>query len=137
MTFVVVVIVVVVVVVVIVVVVSLPQPVPGPPTQLENCTADNLGVYANTQCDSALNNGDCNWDGGDCCPQTCDDENSPGSSYECGLQSDFDCRDPSMSLSARGIGAGCIVDTPSYVGDGYCDGEPTEYVTLRCVGVPL
>jgi hypothetical protein len=41
-----------------------------------------------------LNLAICNWDGGDCCPDTCDDT---GSVYECGSQGWDYCQDPSSS----------------------------------------
>ena len=56
----------------------------------------------------------CGWDGGDCCESTC---TSLG--HNC-LYSDFYCIDPNATDYGSG-GPGCVVDYPSWLGDGICD----------------
>lgn len=66
------------------------------------------------------NNAAQNFDGGDCCPETCVD-----STFECGVAG-FHCIDPEQSDLPN-----CLVQFPGYVNDGYCDhGGP--YNTKAC-----
>ena len=56
----------------------------------------------------------CNWDGGDCCPDTCVD-----GLFECGSGDDvFVCRDPE---SANYTELQCTASNQHFLGDGWCD----------------
>ena len=67
------------------------------------------GFLGDGYCDTLLNNEPCNYDGGDCCPQTC--INGPGGCFE----SPETCLDPLATVAAV---AGCQVE---FVSDGACD----------------
>eukprot|EP00750_Incisomonas_marina_P019316 INCI3285.7.p1 GENE.INCI3285.7~~INCI3285.7.p1 ORF type:complete len:1311 (-),score=195.78 INCI3285.7:228-4160(-) len=81
------------------------------------------------QCTNECNNAIHNWDGGDCCEDTCLDE---AQSYECG-QVVYVCRDPSSS-GYMDMGD-CEVDNQDWIADGYCDiGEGYDgYNTEACM----
>ncbi|GMH61438.1 hypothetical protein TL16_g03253 [Triparma laevis f. inornata] len=66
------------------------------------------------------NNAAQNFDGGDCCLETCVD-----STFECGVAG-FHCIDPEQSDLPN-----CLVQFPGYVNDGYCDHDGL-YNTKAC-----
>ena len=86
-------------------------------------TVENFG---DGYCDSAINNEACGFDGGDCCPSTCDD-----AVYACGgsIQvngdvvgaSNYNCLDPT---ACENTPLGCPVCAPGCpedaIGDGVC-----------------
>lgn len=76
------------------------------PSWLTDAYCDSTGGY-NTEA--------CNWDGGDCCPETCLAESH--ASYNCN-EDNYVCLDPEHTEG------GCVVLNPSWQGDGYCDGSP-------------
>lgn len=65
----------------------------------------------------------CDWDGGDCCENTCS-----STTWDCG-STNFDCLDPDPSNTES-----CSVSQASYLGDGYCDAiwSGEGYNTLGC-----
>ena len=71
------------------------------------CDYDTAGGYYNSPA--------CAYDGGDCCEESCE-----SSSSQCGANG-YDCQDPEYA---------CVVDYPSWIGDGWCDGG--EYNTEQC-----
>ena len=104
--------------------------------------AGNLDDTHNSVCDSALNNEECGYDGGDCCECTCREYGGISPSFynfECGSEG-YDCIDPDAPTD-------CILrtDSPtpspiasaypdcdgpdSWIGDGYCD---TSTNSLEC-----
>ena len=58
-----------------------------------------------------LNRASCNWDGGDCCPGTC----QPGTNDTCGNANCADCIDPNAEQPCA------LSCSSSFVNDGYCD----------------
>lgn len=63
---------------------------PTPPEPVEgSCNIPYFSWVGDGYCDSAANNPGCNYDGGDCCPQTC-----VSTQWECGSVP-YDCIDPS------------------------------------------
>eukprot|EP01041_Mallomonas_annulata_P006613 gene6613-13390_t len=96
-------------------------------------------------CDSTggYNTAACNWDGGDCCEQSC------GGYSSCGTSSyPYLCLDPNYFISYSPTKSPviespvtvptksptlCNVTNPSWVGDHYCDGAtPGDYNTAAC-----
>eukprot|EP00591_Stephanopyxis_turris_P005180 CAMPEP_0195519674 /NCGR_PEP_ID=MMETSP0794_2-20130614/15243_1 /TAXON_ID=515487 /ORGANISM="Stephanopyxis turris, Strain CCMP 815" /LENGTH=180 /DNA_ID=CAMNT_0040648865 /DNA_START=141 /DNA_END=680 /DNA_ORIENTATION=- len=73
------------------------------------CSASQTSYLGDGHCDpsTAYNSAACNWDGGDCCEESCFDGD-----YSCG-SNDYDCQDPDFKV--------CSVEGSSYLGDGYCD----------------
>ena len=59
------------------------------------CTVSNRSRVGDGRCDTGIevyNTAACNWDGGDCCEETCDETHSY---FECGvLEYPYDCRNP-------------------------------------------
>lgn len=96
------------------------------PSVLENCTATVVSGYMNSVCDESLNLLSCNWDGGDCCAQTCQDTDS-GS--RCRPTDTYNCLDP--VVMGLDYGATCAVESFSYLNDGYCD-DIAEYNIAAC-----
>eukprot|EP00591_Stephanopyxis_turris_P005654 CAMPEP_0195507010 /NCGR_PEP_ID=MMETSP0794_2-20130614/543_1 /TAXON_ID=515487 /ORGANISM="Stephanopyxis turris, Strain CCMP 815" /LENGTH=842 /DNA_ID=CAMNT_0040633541 /DNA_START=258 /DNA_END=2786 /DNA_ORIENTATION=+ len=111
---------------------------------LSDCVAYNLADVGNAFCDegvtagSNLNVASCHWDGGDCCPQTCLNEVEAGTGnvlQQCGQNLDgedigFFCLDP-LILGAHPLNeSSCPVQHPSFLGDGFCDGD--EYNVPGC-----
>ena len=73
----------------------------------------------------------CGWDGGDCCPDTCED----GEQYECGYNNFIECLDPNSTYSGDFVTTtpdGCATEYPSYIGDGYCDHIADVLNTADC-----
>eukprot|EP00752_Nemacystus_decipiens_P003160 g2925.t3 len=68
-----------------------PTPAPTLPVEWQDCNFDGLPTtwLNDSLCDSALNNADCGYDGGDCCSATCVTEYS----YQCSATDDS-CVDP-------------------------------------------
>lgn len=93
------------------------DPVGGP-----RCSPFDASTLGNGVCDDAVNSAICHWDGGDCCPSTCN-----GS----GCSNVFDCLDPNATDS--GTASACQVSSPEWLGDGFCDAvlEP-EYNSASC-----
>ena len=60
------------------------------------CSSEAIG---DGWCDPENNNPCCNWDGGDCCPETCDDT---GKMYQCG-QAGFFCAARSTCKDSAGV----------------------------------
>ncbi|CAM9609201.1 unnamed protein product, partial [Ectocarpus fasciculatus] len=58
-------------------------------------------AMGNTRCDDANNNEECAYDGGDCCPCTCED----GHDYKCGQDVGFACIDPAAACFDESITA--------------------------------
>ncbi|CAM9500539.1 unnamed protein product [Phaeothamnion confervicola] len=88
------------------------------------CNAEYPEWIGDGGCDpnDAYNNEACDWDGGDCCPDTC----VSTTAFECGTVV-YDCKDPSSNSPAPAPGSQLC----QFGGDGYCDdGEP--YNTELC-----
>ncbi len=67
----------------------------------------------------------CDWDYGDCCPDTC-----VQAVYTCGQGDDiFHCIDPDSQYYYP---EGCHVVYDDYLSDGYCDSQSGSYNTLAC-----
>ena len=64
-------------------------------TQLLNCTVQHIKWLGDALCDrmGLYNTPNCNWDGGDCCPQSCLDTNI----RSC-LTNKFDCKNPIYTI---------------------------------------
>lgn len=95
----------------------------------------SLGSVGDGSCDRGNNNKACRYDGGDCCPCTCEDGDNP-----CGSKG-FDCRDPTgkdacnaalavFSASLSNFTSYNETEYPEchgvigyipYIGDGFCD----------------
>lgn len=81
------------------------------------CTSANFESMNDGYCDqygfsndNTLNKEICDWDGGDCCPSTCEGVcDSPV----------YSCLD--ANASDYGEIGNCIVSDPGWIGDGYCD----------------
>ena len=74
----------------------------GPDRSVYPPTCDYLSgatYFRDGYCDDDLNVEECNYDGGDCCEDTCVD----GMSYECGANL-YDCKDPWSKLISGGEG---------------------------------
>jgi len=91
-------------------------PAPAPP---QSCNVPIPTYVGDGYCDGApYNTADCDWDGGDCCAETC-----TNGDYTCGVAG-YNCLDPSVESQD------CNVPNPSWIGDGYCDAAP--YNTEAC-----
>lgn len=64
---------------------SPPEPVIG------TCDGPYFYWVGDGFCDTSKNNAECNWDGGDCCPETC-----VSTQYSCGIH-DYNCMDPNVN----------------------------------------
>lgn len=65
------------------------SPAPAPITS--SCDIPYFMWVGDGYCDSVANNPECNYDGGDCCPQTC-----VATQWECGTYSSYNCIDPDV-----------------------------------------
>ncbi|CAM9919789.1 unnamed protein product, partial [Ectocarpus sp. 6 AP-2014] len=84
-------------------------------TTSNDCSPD---FYRDGECDTHNNNAECEYDGGDCCLCTCQDD-----TYDCGI-SGFDCVDPSAEcIDDDDIGTETVQNCgdPWAIGDGQCD----------------
>ena len=100
-----------------------------------DCKVHQPSFLGDGYCDSqSYNKPECNYDGGDCCKDTCDYE-----LYEfCGPLSAFGCVDPESNYSGNNNAypndafnyTYCSVAFPGYIGDGLCDRE--MYNTPEC-----
>lgn len=104
--------------------------------------AGNLDDMHDSICDSALNNEECGYDGGDCCECTCREYGGISTgfyNFECGSEG-YDCLDPSAPTGCDGPSesptpspaASAYPDCAgrdSWLGDGYCD---TSTNTVGC-----
>lgn len=102
-----------------------PTPSPAANTPYPKCDG-RIDWVGDAFCDPDNNSAECDWDGGDCCPCTCETT----SDLTCGVNG-FDCLDPSGPAS-------CPTENPTpspterfpyqdcvgrldWLGDGYCD----------------
>jgi len=98
----------------------------------DNCSVTFVHFLGDGYCDYSIYNvASCDWDGGDCCEDTCADGD-----YYCGTNNFDECLDPSSSLFVTAsadteIGENCIIQYPSYIGDAYCD-HNAGYNTMAC-----
>lgn len=60
----------------------------------------------------------CNYDGGDCCEETC-----LSTIHECGIEKPYSCQNPEFA---------CVVKFPEWVGDSWCDWDIEGYNTALC-----
>ena len=86
------------------------------------CTYESPSLIGDGHCDGhkRSNTAACNWDGGDCCPSTCE-----STYYACGSR-DYDCLDPDADTTV------CNVYFASLLGDGRCDSENGQFNTKAC-----
>ncbi|CAN0087631.1 unnamed protein product, partial [Scytosiphon promiscuus] len=101
-----------------------PTPSPAAGTDYPECEG-YISWIGDGYCDYSNNNEEFDWDGGDCCPCTCEDEG-----FYSGCGSVYDCLDPSVgtdctpapaSTSVYNDGYLDCLGVISYIGDGYCD----------------
>ena len=86
----------------------------GGAAQYDTCTNGTVADIGNGQCDAANNNPSCGYDGGDCCPCTCDDS----SVHSC-ADNEFNCIFPECDeMVATSEGSTCI---EGLLDDGFCD----------------
>ena len=92
------------------------------------CPASSSSLWGDGFCDqwvgllsADLNTASCNWDGGDCCESTCSGSDSDACSHAY-----WNCEDP--TATDFGVASECagLIDFPSFLGDGYCDGFPGD-----------
>ena len=84
-----------------------------------NCPEPKLSFIGDGYCDTSggYNTEACDWDGGDCCTETC----VSGNAFTCGTPS-FDCRNPLMiDATAPPALELCTYPQMESIGDGYCD----------------
>ncbi len=66
----------------------------------DECTVSDKTRVGDGRCDAGIevyNTAACNWDGGDCCEQTCDDRYAH---FDCGDQAyPFDCQNPALTTT--------------------------------------
>ena len=55
-----------------------------------------------------FNRAECNWDGGDCCPETCVD-----GQYKCGKWSEYNCKNPNAPSHVESGGSDSSSDESS------------------------
>jgi hypothetical protein len=89
--------------------------------------------YCDDNSDGAYNTAACAFDGGDCCEASCLLLASAHRAYECGVAG-YECRDPAYQITTTTTIAGCDVERPSWVGDGYCDegSNGGDYNSAEC-----
>ncbi|CAN0273217.1 unnamed protein product, partial [Scytosiphon promiscuus] len=101
-----------------------PTPSPAAGTDYPECEG-YISWIGDGFCDYSNNNEECDWDGGDCCPCTCEDEG-----FYSGCGSVYDCLDPSVGTDCTPAPASTSVISDDYtgcsgyagyIGDGYCD----------------
>ena len=79
----------------------------------EDCELSFLG---DGWCDPVNNTESCGWDLGDCCESTCVDAD-----YQCGVQTAYDCQDPSAEDYGTSGGSGGDICNWYALGDGACN----------------
>ncbi|CAN0196406.1 unnamed protein product, partial [Hapterophycus canaliculatus] len=100
-----------------------PTPSPAASTDYPECEGAIYSI-GNGYCEYYNNNEECDWDGGDCCPCTCEDS----SYYSCGYYG-YDCLNPAVSTECSSAPTPSPTPSPypecsgliSFIGDGYCD----------------
>eukprot|EP00904_Undaria_pinnatifida_P004259 jgi/Undpi1/13834/HiC_scaffold_9.g03485.m1 len=86
----------------------------GGAAQYDTCTNGTVADIGNGLCDAVNNNPSCGYDGGDCCPCTCDDS----SVHSC-ADNEFNCIFPECDdIVATSEGSTCI---EGLLDDGFCD----------------
>lgn len=86
-------------------------PPPSTPTT-PVCNVQVVQWLGDGYCDyGAYNTEECGYDGGDCCPATCNP-----TQFFCGSNG-YQCEDPAM----QGV---CTAPRPDWIGDGFCDHDP-------------
>jgi hypothetical protein len=102
------------------------------PVCQDQCYVASPWYIGDGWCDkfSVLNSEACQWDGGDCCKESCDDDY-----YPCGSNGYY-CLDPAYPSKGKPKPKPkpkkCAVREPSYVGDGFCDDVDGGYNTEAC-----
>ena len=96
------------------------------------CTGRETETWGDGYCDQYtaqlqlhLNSALCDWDGGDCCPSTCNASATNGCTH-----SIWDCLDPTAAEFGQGSECAGAAQFPSYIADGYCDID--TYNTAAC-----
>ena len=98
--------------------------VPGIASRLAHCAVEHESWIGDGYCDFAglYNTRVCNWDGGDCCSDTCDGSSFYGCENTADAVRDGGCWDPNADdYDAARLLADCLVPYPSRIGDGVCD----------------
>jgi len=85
-------------------------PCPEQNDPLANCDVSewDFNLIGDGKCHAVTNTADCNWDGGDCCEETCTHPN-------CGVFWEYDCENPAVNPYAPA----CTVNFKQ-IGDGLC-----------------
>ena len=106
---------------------------PNATSTASDCTVGFDSWLADGYCDSVggYNTEVCNWDGGDCCGDTCGV--GYDTTFDCAVEEIYEvCLDPDSSDTIVGTG-GCLAAVSSFLGDGYCDGFGFGYYnTAAC-----
>ena len=81
-----------------------------------SCVVDHSDWVGDSYCDSdhgSYNTASCDWDGGDCCPDTC--RKNTNLDFSCG-KPEYSCRDPESAHVEE-----CPLRSSDFWGDGFCD----------------
>jgi hypothetical protein len=98
------------------------------------CSVTNTAYLGDGYCDKTggYNTAICNYDGGDCCVQSC-----VNAKYVC---QNFDCQNPAYEPTPAptvaptiNLPPGCTIAYPAWLGDGFCDSNTAGFNTPECL----
>ena len=109
-----------------------PTHTPAPPTS--QCTAPNLNAVGNGVCNKngKFNIAVCDWDGGDCCEESCLNNPNPKKAQRCGVKG-YQCQDPAYNSPAMTPTSSleCTAPNLNAVGNGVCN-KNGKYNIAEC-----